>query len=87
MKIEVETISKKIKNIINEWFSIDSEYIHFGYNEKLQIILSESTQALSFVTTIEDEFDLEFDDDEVDLDFFMDLNIIIERIKAHNTKK
>ena len=36
----------------------------------LNIILTDSTQALRFVVLIEDEFKIEFDDDDVDVNFF-----------------
>jgi acyl carrier protein len=56
-------------------------------NDKLRIILSDSVQALHFVTTIEEEFDIEFDDDEIDLDFFLDINTIIDRIQRNVDRK
>ncbi|NOU17757.1 MAG: acyl carrier protein [Bacteroidales bacterium] len=52
-------------------------------NEILHYILSESAQALEFVCLIEDEFNIEFEDEEIDIDFFMDYNVITTRILKH----
>jgi acyl carrier protein len=49
----------------------------------LPIILSESKQALSFVALIEDEFNIEFNDEEVDLEFFSSFNSIESLIFKH----
>lgn len=49
--------------------------------EKLNIILSESLQALIFVTSVEDEFNIEFDDDQVDLEFFQDVDSTVQKIQ------
>jgi acyl carrier protein len=48
--------------------------------EKLSIILSESMQALIFVTSLEDEFKIQFDDDQIDLEFFQDIDETIDRV-------
>jgi len=65
------------KNILNEESDshIDDKLLH--------IILSESSQALNFVCTIEDEFDMEFDDDEVDIDFFSSFDYIVNCLLNH----
>jgi len=46
----------------------------------LHIILSNSFQAASLVTIIEDEFDIAFDDDDINLDFFKSIHRIVELI-------
>jgi hypothetical protein len=53
------------------------------YNDKLHIIISESSQALAFVATIEDEFDVELDDDDIDLNFFLDFEVMLARIQKN----
>jgi len=54
------------------------------YDDKLlHIILSESSQALEFVCIVEDEFNIEFDDDEVDIDFFSSFDRIVFCIINH----
>ena len=52
-------------------------------NKLLHVILSESSQALEFVCTIEDEFDIEFDDDEVDIDFFSSFDHVVTCLSKH----
>lgn len=42
----------------------------------LQNIVSDSSQAIRFVTVVEDEFEVEFADEDIDLDFFSSLSII-----------
>jgi acyl carrier protein len=49
----------------------------------LQIILSESSLALEFVTALEFEFDIEFDDEEIDLSFFTNFQHIQHLINKH----
>jgi hypothetical protein len=49
----------------------------------LHAILSDSRQALELVIAIENEFNIEFRDDEVDIDFFMDLQRIVELVEDH----
>lgn len=78
-----------LEGIIDEFLFRDKEYrqeseqLNLSYDDKLQVILSESLQALAFVTTLEDEFDIEFDDDEIDLEFFTSTSTILERIQGH----
>jgi acyl carrier protein len=52
--------------------------------EILSAILSESKMAITFVSLIEDEFEIEFDDDEIDTDFFYSIDNIINCIEAHH---
>jgi len=49
-------------------------------NEKINIILSESLQALIFVTSIEDEFNIQLEDDEIDIVLFQGIDITVEKI-------
>ena len=49
----------------------------------LHIILSNSFHAISLVSLLEDEFDIIFDDDEINLDFFQSINHIVELIYQH----
>ena len=60
---------------------------HLGTRDKLHIILSESIQALALLTTIEDEFDVEFDDEEIDIDFFLDFERMLDILDRHVLEK
>lgn len=52
----------------------------------LSIILSSSTQAANFVSVIEEEFDIEFDDDDINVEFFSSTSKIIELINLRSYK-
>jgi acyl carrier protein len=49
----------------------------------LHLIISDSNKALQLVTLIEDEFNIEFDDEDVDLEFFQSFDSILERLKKY----
>lgn len=53
----------------------------------LQTILSDSLQAITFVCLIENEFDIEFEDDEIDLDFFVSCDHIAKLIHSRLTAR
>lgn len=53
-------------------FSIEGEV-----RRMLHIILSESMQAMEFVIAIEEEFEIEFDDEDISVEFFLDLDRIV----------
>ena len=72
-------IRVKVYEIIQSIISCEEK------NDKilLHIILSNSFQAAILVTLIEDEFDIEFDDDEINLDFFQSIHHIVELVHQH----
>lgn len=81
-------IREKLEKIIDTTVgNILPDQASLSPSEKLAILLGESLQALIFVTTIEDEFDIALDDDEIDLDFFRDIHVILQRIEAHLLEK
>jgi acyl carrier protein len=69
-------IQNSIVQILNERFGIANTQDQ-DYDNLLKIILSESSQALNFVVTIEDEFDIEFEDDDIDIHFFSSIDNIV----------
>ena len=67
MQFDISTFEKIVDEFIfrnMDWYTTSE--LDLSYDDKLAIILSESLQALSFVTTIEDEFNIEFDDEGID---------------------
>ncbi|MDD4032121.1 MAG: acyl carrier protein [Bacteroidales bacterium] len=70
------------EEIIEIACSILGNEINSDINERklLHLIISESNKALEFVTLIEDEFGIEFNDEDIDLDFFLSIDTIIKRI-------
>lgn len=77
-----EILKEKLEAIIDRIAFAGQEEMNeqLKINDKLHIILSESSQALALVTTIEDEFDIALDDDDVNLDFFVDIEVMTERV-------
>jgi len=75
LKAKIYDIAKNILNDDSDTQIIDDKLLH--------TILSESSQALEFVYTIEDEFDIEFDDDEVGIDFFSSFDYIVSCLLNH----
>ena len=79
-----------IKNVLRELTGdfIDEEIISDEAEQKsLFQIVSESTQAMEYVVLIESEFDMEFDDNDIDVEFFSSLDnitdLIVTRLQTH----
>jgi len=73
-----DQVTSIINNILK--YGSDINIDDLTVQDKLNIIISESSQALELLTTIEDEFDIELDDDDVDLDFFTNIDVMIVKI-------
>lgn len=80
--LEREDIYKRVIEIANGFLE-DDFVLDDDENRILHIILSESSQALEFVCSLEDEFEMEFDDDEIDLDFFSDFGRVTDCVMKH----
>jgi len=75
----MDTIKENLIEIIKSFLTdeeIDYSNLHH-VNKALQIIMGNSVQALTFVSIIEDEFDIEFDDYDVNLNSFLDIEALI----------
>ena len=84
------TTKEKVITILNDVTKSDYPEIFpedMSDDEKLRMITSESIVALMFVTTIEDEFSVEFNDDEVDIDFFNSIDDLTNKIQQHLSQK
>ncbi|MDW3191856.1 MAG: hypothetical protein R8G66_05815 [Cytophagales bacterium] len=75
VQILKELLGEDYREVLDLKSDLDDHVLH--------VVLSESSQALSFVMYIEEEFDLEFDDDEVDLNFFLSIETIVSLIQKH----
>jgi acyl carrier protein len=75
-------LANRLRTIIQQFTTTEDTHANgtLSLADKMQIILSESSQALAFVLTIEDEFDIELDDDDVDLTFFTDFDVMQQRV-------
>ncbi len=83
MTLSRNTISKRLQHILSSFTTAEDADAEgtLSVADKLQIILSESSQALALVLTVEDEFDIELSDDEVDLTFFTDFERMLDRVE------
>ena len=61
-------LNKLVETFLEESFDVSSET---DSRSALHIIVSNSIQAIYFVTLIESEFEIEFDDEEIDFDFWV----------------
>jgi acyl carrier protein len=80
----IEKLDDIIDQVVNGVFPATDD---LSSSEKLGIILGESLQSMYFVTTVEDEFNIVFDDDEIDLSFFQNVESIADKIECHLIEK
>jgi acyl carrier protein len=67
----------EVKKLLLEFMGIKyKELIEINVSRGLQILLSVSSQAVAFVTLLEDEFGIEFEDEEIDVEFFNDIKVV-----------
>lgn len=71
------SIRQKIRELAGSIISVPDNY---SEDTILRILISESRQALEFVCTLEDEYDIEFDDDQINIEFFTNFDYIIDCI-------
>lgn len=79
-------VKEKVIQILSD--VTDKEYKKIFYDgmpvdTKLQLLTSESMLALIFITSIEDEFGIEFEDDEVDMTFFNSIEGVAQKIQKY----
>jgi acyl carrier protein len=84
-------LKSRLLNIIEDFFA-QEEVNNLVKNidnidDKLKLLPSESMFALMLVTSIEDELDIEFEDDEIDIQFFSSIDAILEKINFHLNKE
>lgn len=86
--MEHEIIMSKLCDLTNDFLSKNLDLTNKNIARKaLHIILSESIQATNYVILIEDEFEIEFEDEEIDMDFFISLDHIASILKQHIINK
>lgn len=80
-------IKKKVLEIACDVLDYDmngeSKVSETQVSEIFYRIISNSLKATNFVVLIEDEYDIEFDDDEINIEFFSDLKYLCQVIKNH----
>lgn len=81
MTIDRDNIKKTLRELtgdfIDERINNDDEELRILYQ-----IVSDSMQAMEYVVLIESEFDMEFDDNDIDVEFFSSLDHISDLIAA-----
>lgn len=84
MTMNINEIKNNLLDITKTFLDDSVDFSRYGEERSvLHTILSESIQAITFVTLIEDEFEIEFDDDEIDMDFFLSFDRIAELVQRH----
>ena len=81
-----ESIKQTLSDIAKSIVGI--EIMEQGEQIILHQIISNSQYAILYVSLIEDEFEIEFDDDDINLDFFSSfnrVNKIIKKILKNNS--
>jgi acyl carrier protein len=73
-------ISQTVQEIMRDFLEKEIGFNLEDGDEPLRIILSDSVQAMNFITLLESEFEIEFDDDEIDLEFFSSIKLISDLI-------
>ncbi|MGR3856207.1 MULTISPECIES: hypothetical protein [Chryseobacterium] len=79
-------IKQKISDILQDLTQSEYQDIFEGCEndqERLQLLTSESMLALVFISSLEDEFSIEFEDDELDVNFFSSTELVENIIKKH----
>ena len=83
LEIEI-TLSEIIHVVTNGLYPVDDI---LSFNAALYYIISDSIRAVQFVSLIEDEFEIEIDDDEIDIHFFSDIEKIKQIVMNHLSTK
>ncbi len=83
----MDNVKSRLLNLIIEDFSNNESDISIAnvaqINRELHLIMSHSKQAIFFITSIEEEFDIEIDDEEVCLDNFLSFENLILLIQRY----
>ena len=74
----------KIKTLTNEFLGTTHPFSTLEEEKQvLYGIVSDSIKATNYVITIEDEFDIEIEDEELDLRFFSSIDRIVEIVNKY----
>lgn len=78
---------QRIVAILDTITSQNSIFSEMTTEEKIQTLPSESMLTLQFITYLEEEFDIEFEDDELDISFFESIGKIAVAVMKHTNEK
>lgn len=78
---------QRIIAILDTITSQNSIFDEMTLPEKIQTLPSESMLTLQFITYLEEEFDIEFEDDELDISFFESIGKIAAAVMNHTHEK
>ena len=78
---------QRIVDILNTITSQNTIFSEMTLHEKIQTLPSESMLTLQFITYLEEEFDIEFEDDELDISFFESIEKIAAAVMNHSNEK
>jgi hypothetical protein len=82
-------IKNKLIDITKDFINDPAIELDEDDQKVLLSIVSDSVLAINYVSLLEDEFEIEFDDDVIDLDFFANgfdnlANIIFQQLKNNH---
>ncbi len=83
----MNTIEQKVSEILGIITGENQLFNNLTDEEKIQMLPSESMLTLQFVTYLEEEFDIEFEDEELDISFFESFENITHAIRNHVNEK
>lgn len=81
-----EVLKEKIQELTIQFVKScvgDENINHLTPDEMLQIIITDSVQALNYIVLLEDEFELEIDDEDISLSLFQSINNVCNVINKH----
>ncbi|MCD7963758.1 MAG: phosphopantetheine-binding protein [Rikenellaceae bacterium] len=76
----LETIASIVTTVTGK--KVSTDYL-INSSDPMYWIISDSVKALQFVVLLEEEFEIEFDDDEIDFDFFSKTEQLVDCIFNH----
>lgn len=78
-----KNIIEKVEKNLNLFFKDKLDGIsanNLSSNDMLRIISSDSVQAINFISLIEDELEIEINDDDINIEFFTNIDNVINAI-------
>ncbi|HCA08764.1 MULTISPECIES: hypothetical protein [unclassified Chryseobacterium] len=83
----MDNVEQKVSEILRTITGENQLFNDLTDEEKIQMLPSESMLTLQFVTYLEEEFDIEFDDEELDISFFESFENVINAVTNHVNEK
>ena len=79
-----QSIEEKVLQIIKTNIDLEDPSEEIGLEDDLLLLGINSISFVKIVVALEDEFDMEFDDEDLDYSLFRNANILIDYIKKNS---